>query len=356
MNIYLSEQLKKLRKKKENTQEDLANHLGITVQAVSKWERNEGYPDITLLPSIASYYNVSIDDLLGVGEIEKERKLKEYEKQNDELFNKGKTAERLALLRQAKKEYPNELRVIYQLMYALQAEDRKENADEIIKYGEQILNESTDNIFREGAIQSLAFTYYYGKKDAETAKKYANMSSTYAVTKNEMLPRFLEGDKAIEYCQRNIQELIDMVGLNTNIMLWKGKYSPEEKIKAYEFVINCYNLLYPDNNCGFYHERLSEIFEYMGGSYLKLNNVEKMFDCLEKSTDNAIKVDTQKDGEYTAFMVNKLSFSSREVYKNYEENTSGLLLKKLKSPKYAQFQDHPQMQKIIEKLTPVAVL
>ncbi len=41
MNILLSEQLKKLRREKGNTQEDLANHLGISAQAVSKWEREE---------------------------------------------------------------------------------------------------------------------------------------------------------------------------------------------------------------------------------------------------------------------------------------------------------------------------
>ena len=42
MNILLSEQLKKLRREKGNTQEDLANHHGISTQAVSKWERGEG--------------------------------------------------------------------------------------------------------------------------------------------------------------------------------------------------------------------------------------------------------------------------------------------------------------------------
>lgn len=119
MTVYLSRQLKKLRRERGNTQEDLAAHLGITVQAVSKWERGEGYPDITLLPAIASYYNVSIDDLLGVGQIEKEKKLNEYVDRDHKYWQEGRIAESLKLWREAQKEFPNEIKVLFGLMYDL---------------------------------------------------------------------------------------------------------------------------------------------------------------------------------------------------------------------------------------------
>ena len=102
MTILLKEQLKKLRRERGGTQEDLAAHLGVTVQAVSKWERGEGFPDINLLPAIASFYNVSIDDLLGVGQMEKEKKIKEYRERSIELSLEGKTEERVKLWREAK--------------------------------------------------------------------------------------------------------------------------------------------------------------------------------------------------------------------------------------------------------------
>ncbi len=54
-----------LRTEKGYTQEQFAGMLGVSAAAVSKWERGNAYPDITLLPKIAEVFNVSVDYLLG---------------------------------------------------------------------------------------------------------------------------------------------------------------------------------------------------------------------------------------------------------------------------------------------------
>ncbi len=77
MKINIAENLKRLRKERNITQEKLAEFIGVSFQAVSKWERNEGYPDITLLPVLANFFGVTTDELIGMNEIKDKQKLDE---------------------------------------------------------------------------------------------------------------------------------------------------------------------------------------------------------------------------------------------------------------------------------------
>lgn len=63
MQLDLGPKIRELRRRHGRTQEALATALGVTSQAVSRWESGGSYPDMNLLPSIANYFNVTIDEL-----------------------------------------------------------------------------------------------------------------------------------------------------------------------------------------------------------------------------------------------------------------------------------------------------
>ena len=65
MEITIGKNIKDLRKRDNRTQENLAKALGVTCQAISRWEAGGGYPDMELVPAIANYFHVSIDELFG---------------------------------------------------------------------------------------------------------------------------------------------------------------------------------------------------------------------------------------------------------------------------------------------------
>ena len=78
MNKILSKNLRKLRQGKRLTQEYVAERLGVSAQAVSRWETGATLPDVLLLPEIARLYEVLVDDLFKAD-------LQEYGKLSDRL-------------------------------------------------------------------------------------------------------------------------------------------------------------------------------------------------------------------------------------------------------------------------------
>ena len=65
MQLDLGNNIRQLRRRDKKTQEQLADALGVTSQAVSRWESGGSYPDMNLIPAIANYFGVSIDTLFG---------------------------------------------------------------------------------------------------------------------------------------------------------------------------------------------------------------------------------------------------------------------------------------------------
>ena len=80
MNIKIGAKIKELRKRNNMTQEQLADKIGVTNQAISRWESETGYPDIEYIKPVAEFFNVTIDSLF-------EDNGENCEEINSEIFN-----------------------------------------------------------------------------------------------------------------------------------------------------------------------------------------------------------------------------------------------------------------------------
>ena len=150
MSIYFSEKFKQLRKDSDLTQDQIADIFHVSPQSVSRWETGANYPDIELLPHIAIYFKVTLDELLGTEKILGEEKAKEYIRDIRNLLNSGKLNDAIELARKAVKEYPVNDDLQFLLFQALSTvcsdkiPESKENIekfkDEILKIGERLGN------------------------------------------------------------------------------------------------------------------------------------------------------------------------------------------------------------------------
>lgn len=173
MEIQLAKTLKSLRQKNDKTQDDLGLFLGISAQAVSKWERSEGFPDITLLPRIAGYFQITVDELLGVDEIAKQNRIDEITAEYNRIRHhvpldpNYRLDEGIELIRKALAELPGVF-FFEQLLAAdlswkgknsSDTEEKNKLFEEAISLCEDILARSTEDRWRDCAKQILLVMY-----------------------------------------------------------------------------------------------------------------------------------------------------------------------------------------------------
>ena len=181
--LKIGEKIKELRKSQDVTQEKLADYLNISYQAVSKWENGLALPDITLLPQLAIFFGVTVDELLGVTKPEQSQELTQYEKQYFKFGREGKVLEKIELCREVLSKYPRNYQWMINLAYALvsygatkeQQEYRKEHKfiEEAIGLCEKVLEDCTIDSIRHSAIQILCYNYPDIGKKAQAKGLYS---------------------------------------------------------------------------------------------------------------------------------------------------------------------------------------
>ncbi|MCL1857752.1 MAG: helix-turn-helix domain-containing protein [Oscillospiraceae bacterium] len=350
MNITICENLKKLRKEKGNTQEELAEHLGISMQAVSKWERGEGYPDITLIPALALYYNVTSDELLGMTDVAINAKIDEYCEKFNKLNHIGDMKACIDIMREALAEYPRNFKLMMNLAHALFSNDN--NKDEVINICERVLENCTEDNLRQGAIQLLCFTYpHVGKRDRaiELAKKMPTMCLCSGMLLEHIYERGSEDQ--VKTLQWNIQEHIDWIRLDLDMLAKQENLTLDEKILCYETSNKLYEAIYYDGNLLFYHNRLAWNYYYLGKYQMKKDK-DTTIKHLFMAEKHAVAYDeiAERELPYTSIFVNKCIHSPSGTSKNWIGTECGQLFGRLNEECFVSLHDNPEFIALKERL------
>lgn len=107
MKLTIGENIRSFRRKNDMTQEQLAQRLGVTYQSVSRWENGTTYPDLELLPAISELLSVTVDELIGMPQFEKEKAADEaFDELSRECMKESYDAEKItAILADIRRNY-----------------------------------------------------------------------------------------------------------------------------------------------------------------------------------------------------------------------------------------------------------
>lgn len=155
MNMKLGEKIRTLRKARNLSQETLAQYLGISFQSISKWENNTSMPDVTLIPAIASFFEVSTDELFDFNTHEIEQRVDKICFEACQ-YRHSDPAKSEKILREGLKQYPGNDILLNNLLYTMRAPERNQETVELCK---ALIEGTKRDDVRFDALRILAETY-----------------------------------------------------------------------------------------------------------------------------------------------------------------------------------------------------
>lgn len=360
MNLNLGFKIKELRRRDERTQEALAEALGVTAQAVSRWESGGSYPDMELIPSIANYFHVSIDELFGY-HADREKKIKEILdtadkilEQNGRLLFQGSLSEKaeecINMLRAASEEFPNEPKILSRLAKALhswgyhkfgartlseascsQIEFDTEYNSQNIYWQEALtvfekllkLNPSAED--RDSAVCQMV-TLYCRMGKYEKAKALANAQNSLMCCNENLMPMATTGEERTRYQGERIMALLSYFRLAVfeSVSLNPTVFTSEYRSRIITSIINLYDTVFDDGKYGVYHYDVSHLYFTLADYEVRYDNeLQNALAHFDKGFEHYKKYEQiREQGEYiySAPLVSKLKSLTKENIPPLGEN------------------------------------
>lgn len=368
MTLPIGAIIRNLRARQKVTQEQLAASLGVTPQAISRWEAETGYPDIELLPSIAAFFGITTDELLGVRQEERAARLAEIHRIIDEHNELGTGAEAIPEARQFAAEFPGDERVQEHLADTLcRAYMWEELPDtDALAEAERIfrtLAERTENMeYRGNILESLAILYAVGFRDTQKAVQVTGQLPSMRFSREESLSQIAgtaaqRGDNSLlHYAQDYIDRLTDTLAMQiSHYTINRIPNTPErwdEKIAVFEKMIELYTLVYGENLL-FYHGRLAYLWRVIATYKVAQKKTGETLDCLEKMCDHALLADAAKPGDrFTSPFTDRLTYPEKDA--DFDDftvhNNAWYCREKMDQNRYDPLRKDPRFTEILRRL------
>lgn len=370
MTESIGKTIRRLRRERGLTQEELAKQLNITAQAISRWENETGMPDVSQIVPLANVFGVSTDVLFGMSEMSGEEEVQTILQEANMLITSPVTMESLRMsyevLVNGLERHPNNARLLMQCLEIGTALAYPENHIYDMEYGEAIYKDSirraelviaysknTTYVLRAHMIMVMLHASY-GNFDAarEHAKKFPWRADMTLHEMNAVIAHF-EKDRRMEafHCERNFFYLFD--AMLDAMMQLATCYEKMENYEEAEYVclkvLDLIGSVCDRENVipSFHFREFGDVYACLADVALRQGKTEEAIRYLREMVDfdtveqmkhrNDLKMQTPllRDVDFPFYWVRK--------------NTKKRLMNKLSSHPFEGLREHPEFIKLWER-------
>lgn len=326
--MTIGEKIRQLRRAQNVTQEKLAEYLGLSFQAISKWENNTATPDLAYIIPLANFFGVTTDTLFDLEGRDDEAALRDDEARRFTLMHEGRVRDALALCREVTARYPRNYAWLNHLASVLlqiamhspgfTADEQEAARVEGLALCRRIMADAIDDDIRTKCRQTLVY-FYDRSGDADAALAEAEKAPSIYLSR-EILSDLAWTGESPRVREIHDQNLLTFTTLLTSSLIQTHDDTTDaEQAARFDAAFAIWAAVVTDGNYLFYHAQLAWLHKMAAITHTRLGDHATALAHLRTAMTHAQTADALPEGEhrYTAPFIRYATYDSAKTTKNY---------------------------------------